>query len=59
MSVKRLPKVVDCDRIWADLVTIIYRLRRKPRVTYFVPALPLEVASNKPKSELSESPTPE
>ncbi len=40
MSVKRLPMIIDCDRIWADLVTVLYRLQGKPRVTYFVPPLP-------------------
>jgi hypothetical protein len=25
--------IVDCDRLWSQLVTLVYRLRRKPRVT--------------------------
>ena len=25
--------LIDCDRLWAELVTWIYRLRRIPRVT--------------------------
>lgn len=24
--------IIDCDRIWSQMVTIVYRLRRKPRV---------------------------
>lgn len=25
--------IIDCDRIWTSLVTAVYRIRRKPRVT--------------------------
>ena len=25
--------IIDCDRIWTGLVTAVYRIRRKPRVT--------------------------
>jgi hypothetical protein len=35
---KRL--LIDCDRLWTRLVTLVYRLRRKPRVTNRVPPLP-------------------
>lgn len=24
--------IVDCDRLWSQMVTLVYRLRRKPRV---------------------------
>lgn len=56
MSIKRLPKIIDCDRIWADLVTVIYRLRGKPRVTYFVPPIP-GVSKEMPK-EVSKKDVP-
>lgn len=29
----------DCDRIWTSLVSAVYRLRRKPRVTNRPPRL--------------------
>ncbi len=25
--------ILNCDRIWTEMVTLIYRVRRKPRVT--------------------------
>jgi hypothetical protein len=25
--------IIDCDRIWTRLVTFVYSVRRKPRVT--------------------------
>jgi hypothetical protein len=25
--------ILDCDRLWTRLVSAVYRLRRKPRVT--------------------------
>lgn len=25
--------ILDCDRIWTRLVTLVYKLRRLPRVT--------------------------
>jgi hypothetical protein len=40
MSQKELPKLVDCDRLWTEMVTMVYRLLRKPRVTSFPPPLP-------------------
>lgn len=46
MKIKRLPIIIDCDRIWADLVTLVYRLRRKPRVTYFMPPLRKAVSAS-------------
>lgn len=30
---------LDCDRIWTELVSITYRIRRKPRVTNDPPPL--------------------
>lgn len=29
--------MLDCDRLWTRLVTLVYRLRRKPRVTGHMP----------------------
>jgi hypothetical protein len=31
--------ILDCDRIWTRLVTWVYGLRRKPRVTNDPPPL--------------------
>jgi hypothetical protein len=25
--------IIDCDRLWSQLVTLLFRLRRKPRVS--------------------------
>lgn len=30
---KRQGLLIDCDRIWSNLVTFVFKLRRKPRVT--------------------------
>lgn len=27
------PLRLNCDRLWTQLVTVVYRLRRKPRVS--------------------------
>jgi hypothetical protein len=32
--------IIDCDRIWTQLVTAVYKIRRKPRVTNDPPPLP-------------------
>jgi len=29
--------MLDCDRLWTRLVTVVFRLRRKPRVTAQMP----------------------
>lgn len=31
---------LDCDAIWTRLVSAVYRIRRKPRVTNDPPPLP-------------------
>jgi hypothetical protein len=31
--------ILDCDRLWSQLVTGVYRLRRKPRVVITPPAI--------------------
>jgi hypothetical protein len=31
--------IIDCDRIWTQLVTVVYKVRRKPRVTNDPPPL--------------------
>jgi hypothetical protein len=31
--------IIDCDRIWTGLVTFVYRVRRKPRVTNSPPPI--------------------
>ena len=49
MSIKRIPKLIDCDRIWADLVTVLYWVLRKPRVTPYPPPLPAEVSLHRQK----------
>ena len=32
--------IIDCNRIWTQLVALVYRVRRKPMVTNRPPALP-------------------
>jgi hypothetical protein len=29
--------ILDCDRLWSQMVTIVYRLRRTPRVVITPP----------------------
>lgn len=31
--------IIDCNRLWTQLVTLIYRVRRKPMVTHTVPPM--------------------
>lgn len=31
---------LNCDRLWTELVTLVYRVRRLPRVTNDPPPLP-------------------
>jgi hypothetical protein len=31
--------ILDCDRIWSQLVTFMFKLRRKPRVVITPPPL--------------------
>jgi hypothetical protein len=31
--------ILDCDRLWTRLVTAVYRLRRRPRVTNSAPPI--------------------
>lgn len=30
---------LDCDRLWSNLVTLLFKLRRKPRVTNSPPPI--------------------
>lgn len=32
--------IIDCDRLWTRMVTLVYRIRRKPRVTNHPPDRP-------------------
>ena len=29
--------IIDCNRLWSQLATLVYRLRRKPRVELVPP----------------------
>jgi hypothetical protein len=31
--------IIDCDRLWSQMVTLVYRLRRKPRVVITPPQI--------------------
>jgi hypothetical protein len=31
--------ILDCDRLWSQLVTAVYRVRRKPRVVITPPPI--------------------
>jgi hypothetical protein len=35
--------ILDCDRLWTRFVTVVYRLRRLPRVTNDPPAVERKV----------------
>ena len=40
--------MLDCDRLWTELVTRVYRLRRLPRITNDPPPLVPDQASVAP-----------
>lgn len=31
--------IIDCDRLWSQMVTLVYRLRRRPRVVITPPEI--------------------
>lgn len=39
--------ILDCDRLWTEMVTLIYRVRRMPRVTNDPPAIKMSKQRNK------------